>query len=87
MIDVEELLQVCAQDVLGDQRLELATTSMSSDDMVTWHFGTSNVVLQIKNAHNVANQSVWPALVDICSHILECDRLWSHARAEEAVAR
>lgn len=80
---LESLLEVSAQDEVGDRRCQSALLAiLDRQQMIYSKFEGRKMIIRSNGL--VFDGSIWSIFEDVCAQLLECKRVWSHARCDEA---
>ena len=87
MKKVNVLLEVNSKDLLGDRRVEMAITAIKNpkSPMFAIKFQLEKSTIALTGSQAALDNSMWPMLDDVFSHVVECEHIWSKARAAAAV--
>ena len=83
---VAKLLEVSANDEVGDKRAENAKSALESKTHMVCIDKSGGGVPVLRTSGLLLDGSIWGLLDEVFANLLECKRVWSHARADEACA-
>ena len=82
---VEDLLDVSAHDTVGDQRAQMAKETFESSAHMVCFVASDSQEEELRTNGILLDGSIWNIYDEAIANLVEATRVWSHARADEAV--